>query len=79
MLGFTRQYSAEITGAHRGCGHGPELIGGLMFPIALIAEKEEGLVASVIDFRNPYRPSDGRAEIVLAVIWDAAGDRCRCS
>ena len=55
----------EIAGAHRGGWNDDlRLDGRLTQPRALVREEEKGLVAAVVDLRDPYRTAEGGAELI---------------
>ena len=57
----------KIARAHLQRRHADRLGLGLREAIAFVVEEEEGAVAAIVNLRNPHRPADVAAEIVLAV------------
>src|SRR5436853_25454 len=65
----------EIAAPHLQCRHAYIHRLRLREAIAFIVEEEEGAVAPVIELRNPHRPADVAAEIVLAVYGPGKAQR----
>src|SRR6266700_8255797 len=61
--------SALVSSELRGSWNLYSVIGGLRIAESLVCPEEEGLVLSVVQFREPNRTSDNSAEFVLAKGW----------